>query len=1220
MKIATQVNPADRGFNNGLTRNGVDRNYGALSPATFRLGGVDYTIAALAVATGGDNEGIWLAAPGVADDDRADFQNLVLEIGGHEVPVTGVGSGTRKLVFGTRPTALNDSTYQSTLVLGATATVCLRTSSQTCPTGSITADTTAPVLQTATVNGDELRLVYDEGLSRNSDPAATSYTVVAAGRTIAVSTSLADRSTAQVGGIDQANSHKMVILSLASRVAVGQTVTVSYEVPTSNPVQNVAGLSAAALSSQAVTNNTPGPLLRTATVSGTTLVLTYDRELDGGEEPPTGNFEVKVTSRDSTEGTRSVSDVTVSGRTVTLTLSATVLRTDTVTVSYLAPSADTDEELQDTAGNLAATFDDLATTNTTRNMAPEFPTATTARSVPENSAAGTDVGAPVTATDVEGDVLAYSLGGADASSFLIDSVSGQIRTRAGATYDHEAKPSHTVTVRANDGRGGTGAITVTIAVTDTDESPARPAAPTATSTPGSTTSLDVSWTAPGLNGGPALTGYELRYRAGTSGPWTAHAHSGTGTRATIPGLATDVVHQIQVRALNDELPSDWSEPGTGRPGNEAPAFPAATLERSIAENPAADATVGAAIPAATDPEGDPLAYALEGADADSFSFDASIRQIRTAAGVSYDHEAKSSYTVTVTADDRVGGIGIVTVTVRITDVDEKPATPAAPSVTPAEGAEPGLDVSWTEPGRNGGPALTGYELRYCPGSASECAGAEDFTAWPHAGVLRTATIMQLKPNTLYQVQVRALNGELPSDWSEPGEGRTRADSSAALLRAWLARFGRTVAGHVAEAVEQRLLAPPAAEASLGVSGASAESALVSGALQALAGEMETDGRRMFAESSFVLPLASGGNRDWTAWGRSAYTEFDGAEGGLDLDGEVWTGTVGLDWERGRWRLGLALSHSEGDGEAHPEEGGRHDLESTLTGVHPYARWQMRGGLSAWGVLGWGEGELESRVGGERSETDLEMRMAAFGLEGPLGTVETARGTFDLALKSDVLAVRTKADEDADLPEVTANAQRVRVRLEGAGRYGLKSGGTLAPTLEAGMRWDEGDAETGLGAEVGAALRYADGSGRLSAELSARGLLAHEESAYDEWGVAGAVVLQPDAAGRGLSLRLESSRGATRSGTDELWNRRDLAGVAREYGTAPAGRFEAELGYALNGPDGRGTLVPYAGYQRDASGRRWRLGARLEVGDELRLRLQGVGGDEPSLEMQGALRW
>ena len=41
------------------------------------------------------------------------------------------------------------------------------------------------------------------------------------------------------------------------------------------------------------------------------------------------------------------------------------------------------------------------------------------------------------------------------------------------TYNHEAKSTHTVVVKADDGNGGTDTVTVTITVTDVNEPPGR---------------------------------------------------------------------------------------------------------------------------------------------------------------------------------------------------------------------------------------------------------------------------------------------------------------------------------------------------------------------------------------------------------------------------------------------------------------------------------------------------------------------------------------------------------------------------------------------------------------------------------------------------------------------------------------------------------------------------------------------------------------------------
>ena len=104
-----------------------------------------------------------------------------------------------------------------------------------------------------------------------------------------------------------------------------------------------------------------------------------------------------------------------------------------------------------------------AVANTVTNAPPAFQATSTTREVAENSAAGTNVGDPVTATD-SGDTLTYTLEGPDAASFDIVLTSGQIRTKSGVTYDYETKSSYAVIVKAEDRNGGSATIAVTITV------------------------------------------------------------------------------------------------------------------------------------------------------------------------------------------------------------------------------------------------------------------------------------------------------------------------------------------------------------------------------------------------------------------------------------------------------------------------------------------------------------------------------------------------------------------------------------------------------------------------------------------------------------------------------------------------------------------------------------------------------------------------------------
>ena len=104
------------------------------------------------------------------------------------------------------------------------------------------------------------------------------------------------------------------------------------------------------------------------------------------------------------------------------------------------------------------------------NRAPSFEEGASAtRSVAENSAAGTAVGDPITATDREDDDIAYSLVSGDTELFDINKSNGQLSVAEGANLDFESKSTYSVTARAMDDGGRLDNITVSIRVTDVDE-------------------------------------------------------------------------------------------------------------------------------------------------------------------------------------------------------------------------------------------------------------------------------------------------------------------------------------------------------------------------------------------------------------------------------------------------------------------------------------------------------------------------------------------------------------------------------------------------------------------------------------------------------------------------------------------------------------------------------------------------------------------------------
>ena len=290
---------------------------------------------------------------------------------------------------------------------------------------------------------------------------------------------------------------------------------------------------------------------------------------------PTANVTVTVAGHASTDVTPTPTTLMFTSTTWNTPQPVTVTAahdadtvTDEVSLTHSATSSDTDYSSITIPGVMVTVND-----NDTANTAPTFGSTTAMRNVPENTAAGQNVGGVLTATDSDDDTLTYTLEGTDAASFDLDTTttagSARIQTKTGVTYNHEAKSTYTVVVKADDGNSGTDTITVTITITDVDgEAPGRPAAPMVTATSGSTTSLDVSWSAP-TNTGPAIDTYDLQYQKTTESTWTNGPQDQTGTNAAIGSLDAGTAYQVQVRATNDEGDSNWSQSGTGSTGTPA---------------------------------------------------------------------------------------------------------------------------------------------------------------------------------------------------------------------------------------------------------------------------------------------------------------------------------------------------------------------------------------------------------------------------------------------------------------------------------------------------------------------------------------------------------------------------------------------------------------------------------------------------------------------------
>ena len=101
------------------------------------------------------------------------------------------------------------------------------------------------------------------------------------------------------------------------------------------------------------------------------------------------------------------------------------------------------------------------------NDQPKFAAPSVTRHIAHGAEAGTPVGAPVNATDIDGDALTYRLFDVDAHLFTIESATGQITVGPQTVIDRQTQPTYRLRVDATDPHGARVSIFVTVTTTAT---------------------------------------------------------------------------------------------------------------------------------------------------------------------------------------------------------------------------------------------------------------------------------------------------------------------------------------------------------------------------------------------------------------------------------------------------------------------------------------------------------------------------------------------------------------------------------------------------------------------------------------------------------------------------------------------------------------------------------------------------------------------------------
>ena len=301
------------------------------------------------------------------------------------------------------------------------------------------------------------------------------------------------------------------------------------------------------------------------------------------------------------------------------------------------------------------------------NNAPVFDDGrSTTLSVAEVTASGTDIGSPLTATDADDDTLTYSLGGTGASSYAIDSSTGQLQTSA--ELDYSTKNAYEVTVTVSDGNGGSDSITVTINVTEVSTTDNN--APVFDD--GESTTLSVAEaTASGTDIGSPLTatdadGDTLTYSLGGTDASSYAIDSSTGQLETSAELdySTKNAYEVTVTASDgndgsDSITVTINVTEVSTTDNNAPVFgDGESTTRSVASDASQGTDIGNPI-TATDADDDTLTYRLNISDLSfgellalnaRFSLDGNTGQLTTASST-LQLSAGTSVDLTITASD-----------------------------------------------------------------------------------------------------------------------------------------------------------------------------------------------------------------------------------------------------------------------------------------------------------------------------------------------------------------------------------------------------------------------------------------------------------------------------------------------------------------------------------------------------------------------------------------
>ena len=543
-------------------------------------------------------------------------------------------------------------------------------------------DNRRPEFEDATVDGNELVIVYHEALDERSAsvPSPVDFVVVADGDDVEVENVEVERDE--------------VILTLESPVRSDDVVRVTYEHGAA-PLQDEAGNLAEELRRERVDNitkqatGTSGPPRSlTASADGASVIeLDWREPSDPGDDDITG-YRIEY-STDAGDTWQTLED-----------------DTDDTRTSYrdtgLSPGTTRHYRVAAINRHGAGAWSEVADATTSR--VPGRPTRLTARArgtsrIELDWTAPSSAGGPVTGYRIE-------VSPTGTGRWTVLETDTESRTTEYTDTGLEPGTRYYYRVAAINAAGRGAWSSVANATTDAT----APGAPTGLravpSGLGGRTQLLLTWTRPSSDGGGAITGYRIEVSANRISWTTLEANTSTaGTSYTHGGLAPATTRYYRVAAINAEGTGPYSNVATGRTNAGAPDAPGSL--RARADGPRS-ITLTWEVPR-EDNGARITGYSIRARGPQDSRW-ITIRPNTNSTATTYTHtnlQPATAYRYQVAAINSVG-VGPWSLEAGTTT---DPDVPSAPTGLTAQAVGTSrIDLAWRAPANTGGAAVLGYRV------------------------------------------------------------------------------------------------------------------------------------------------------------------------------------------------------------------------------------------------------------------------------------------------------------------------------------------------------------------------------------------------------------------------------------------------------------------------------------------------------------------------------